>query len=59
VQGMQQVSRTHVSGLTVGGATGDWDHGRLGPARGRFFQYVSSQGGFVYTGQPFRLGSSR
>ena len=54
-QGMRSAGRAHVSGLTRGGASSFWDHGRLAPAEGRFFQYLSGQGGFVYTGKSFRF----
>jgi len=54
-QGMKSAGRSHVSGLTHGGASSFWDHGRLAPAEGRFFRYISSQGGFVYTGTSFRF----
>jgi hypothetical protein len=55
-QGLQHAGQSHVSGLTLGGTDSFWDHGRLTPAVGRFFQYVSSKGGFVYTGDVFRFG---
>ena len=54
-QGMQRAGQTHVSALTMGGACSFWDHGRLAPAEGRFFEYVSAKGGFVYTGNAFRF----
>ncbi|MHB8449171.1 MAG: type 1 periplasmic-binding domain-containing protein [Mycobacteriales bacterium] len=41
------------SALTLNGKTGYWDRGRLSPAEGRYFAYIASQGGFVYTGNPF------
>ena len=56
-QGIQRAARSYRSGLTLGGSAGVWDHGRLGPAQGRLFQYVPSQGGFVYTGRPFSFGA--
>jgi len=56
-RGLQAAGTSFVSAATMAGATGFWDHGRLAPAQGRMFQYVSSQGGFVYTGQPFRFGA--
>lgn len=54
--GLRSAGRGFVSSYCVSGATAFWDHGRLAPAEGRTFQYVSSQGGFVYTGEPFRFG---
>jgi hypothetical protein len=54
--GLHTAATGFVSAATMSGATGFWDHGRLAPAEGRFFRYVPSRGGFVYTGQPFRFG---
>jgi hypothetical protein len=51
----QQLGSRFQSALTVEGATGVWDHGRLTPVDGRFFQYVPRQGGFVYTSAVFAL----
>ena len=56
VPGMQRAGSTHISGLTLNGTSSFWDHGRLAPAEGRFFQYIPARGGFVYIGQPFRFG---
>jgi hypothetical protein len=53
--GLRAAGRSFVSSFSLSGATGFWDHGRLTPAVGRPFRYVSSQGGFVYTGRPFRF----
>jgi hypothetical protein len=45
------------SALNADDRTGFWDHGRLGPADGRFFGWVDSKGGFAYTSDPFRFRS--
>jgi hypothetical protein len=54
-QGSRIAGRHFVAALPLGGSTSLWDHGRLGPAEGRLFSYVSSRGGFVYTSNPFRF----
>jgi len=54
-RGLHTAGNGFLSAATMSGATGFWDHGRIAPAEGRFFQYVPSRGGFVYTGQPFRF----
>jgi hypothetical protein len=55
-RGVQSAGASFVSATSLSGATSFWDHSRLAPSEGRLFQYVSSQGGFVYTGRPFRFG---
>jgi hypothetical protein len=54
--GLRTAGRGFISSFSLAGATSFWDHGRLTPAQGRLFRYVRSQGGFVYTGEPFRFG---
>lgn len=54
-RGLRVAGSRFVSALSVSGATSYWDDGRLAPADGRLFQYVPSQGGFVYTSRPFRF----
>lgn len=54
--GLRTAGRGFISSFSLAGATSFWDHGRLTPAQGRLFRYVQSQGGFVYTGEPFRFG---
>lgn len=51
--GVRSLGSRFSSALTLEGKTSVWDHGRLGPAEGRYFTYSAAAGGFVYTGSPF------
>jgi hypothetical protein len=54
-QGLRTAGTRFSSAAALSGSVGFWDHGRLAPAQGRMFEYVSSRGGFVYAGRPFRF----
>lgn len=51
--GLQSVGSGFASALDLDGKATAWDHGRLSPGAGAYFQYVANRTEFVYTSAPF------